>query len=154
MCVWVCVCPYVIMMHQYIESPDLWDHTERKCEVSVTYIRGGNFLMGESHKGNGNGHIIDGTCEFYRMIASILEYAYVYINTYVYISRSSFPLHNDCTSVCCSVLQCVAVPGAQPGRQKRPLQHTSLCCSILQYAAVCCSVLFSKFPRIPRGSWE
>jgi len=65
--------------------------------------------MGESHKGNRNGHVINGTCEIYEMIASILEYAYVYIHIHVYISRSSFPLHNDCTSVCCSVLQCVAV---------------------------------------------
>ena len=36
------------------------------------------------------------------------------------------------TSVCCSVLQCVAV-------RCSALQCVALCCSVLQYLAVCCS---------------
>jgi len=53
-----------------------------------------------------------------------------------HVSQSSWVSFR--TSVCCSVLQCVAVAQTRPAPVS---QCVAVCCSVLQCVAVCCSVL-------------
>ena len=43
--------------------------------------------------------------------------------------------------MCCSVLQCVAVCCSEESSESEQSRIVSVCCSVLQCVAVCCSVL-------------
>jgi len=71
-----------------------------------------------------------------------LQHSYCSSDTHVMSCTHASHEPKFAVAVCCSVLQCVAVCSESHASQEQVISKcNSVCCSVLQYVAVCCSVL-------------